>query len=60
MEFIVFALKYAGVFDPSRSILHSPIFLNAAESTTINLLTLTVLRYPHMGCALKHNKAEHT
>ena len=50
---------YAGVFDPSRSMLHPQLFLNAAEST-INLLTPTVPRCPHMGCALKYNKAEHT
>ena len=50
---------YADVFDPSRSILHPQLFLNAAEST-INLLTPTVPRCPHMGCALKYNKAEHT
>ena len=50
---------YAGVFDPSRSILHPQLFLNAAGST-INLLTPTVPRCPHMGCALKYNKAEHT
>lgn len=50
---------YASVFDPSRSILHPQLFLNAAE-TTLNLLTPTVPRCPHMGCALKYNKAEHT
>ena len=50
---------YAGVFDPSRSILHPQLFLNAAE-TTLNLLTPTVPRCPHMGCALKYNKAEHS
>jgi len=50
---------YAGVFDPSRSILHPQLFLNAAE-TAVNLLTPTVPRCPHMGCALKYNKAEHT
>ena len=50
---------YAGVFDPSRSILHPQLFLNVAEST-INLLTPTVPRCPHMGCALKYNRAEHT
>ena len=50
---------YADVFHPSRSILHPQLFVNAAEST-INLLTPTVPRCPHMGCALKYNKAEHT
>ncbi len=50
---------YADVFDPSRSILHLQLFLNAAESA-INLLTPTAPRCPHMGCALKYNQAEHT
>lgn len=50
---------YADVFDPSRSILHPQLFLNAGESI-FNLLTPTVPRCPHMGCALKYNKAEHS
>ena len=50
---------YAEVFKPSRSILHPQLFLNAAE-TAINLLTPTAPRCPHMGCALKYNKAEHS
>ncbi len=50
---------YADVFDPSRSVLHPQLFLNAGESI-FNLLTPTVPRCPHMGCALKYNKAEHS
>ncbi len=50
---------YTDVFNPSRSILHPQLFLNAAE-TTLNLLTPTAPRCPHMGCALKYNKAEHS
>ncbi len=50
---------YADVFTPSRSVLHPQLFVNAAE-TTINLLTPTAPRCPHMGCALKYNKAEHS
>ncbi len=50
---------YASVFNPCRSILHPQLFLNAAEST-LNLLTPTAPRCPHMGCALKYNKAEHS
>ncbi len=49
----------AAVFDPARSILHPQLFLNAAE-TTLNLLTPTAPRCPHMGCALKYNKVEHS
>lgn len=50
---------YAAVFSPSRSIWHPQLFINAGE-TALNLLTPTVPRCPHMGCALKYNKAEHT
>lgn len=50
---------YANVFDPSRSILHPQLFTNAFE-TTVNLLTPSVPRCPHLGCALKYNQAEHS
>lgn len=50
---------WAEMFSPSRRILHPQLFVNAAE-TTINLLTPTVPRCPHLGCALKYNKAEHS
>lgn len=51
--------RYAEVFSPSRSILRPQLALNLFE-TTINLLTPTTPRCPHLGCALKYNKAEHT
>jgi len=50
---------YAAVFSPSRSIWHPQLFLNGFEST-VNLLTPTQKRCPHLGCALKWNKEEHT
>jgi len=50
---------YSGIFSPSRSILHPQLALNALE-TTVNLLTPTKPRCPHLGCALKWNKAEHS
>ena len=50
---------YADVFSPSRSILHPQLLVNAFE-TTVNLLTPTKPRCPHLGCALKWNKAEHS
>ena len=50
---------YATVFSPSRSILRPQLAVNALEST-IGLLTPTVPRCPHLGCALKYNPAEHT
>ncbi len=49
----------SGVFDPSRSILHPQLALNAGE-TAMNLLTPTAKRCPHLGCALKWNPQEHT
>ena len=51
--------EYAEVFSPSRSILHPQLLLNGLEST-VNLLTPARKRCPHLGCALKWNKAEHT
>ena len=50
---------YAKAFDPSRSILKPQLFVNGFESIK-NLLTPTTKRCPHLGCALKWNKAEHT
>ncbi len=50
---------YVAVFDPSRTVLHPQLAVNVFEST-IGLLTPTTPRCPHLGCALKYNKAEHT
>lgn len=50
---------YADVFSPSRSIFHPQLAINTAESI-VNLLTPTMPRCPHLGCALKYNKAEHS
>ena len=50
---------YARVFDPSRTILRPQLFVNAWEST-VNLLTPTRPRCPHLGCALKWNPMEHS
>ena len=47
------------VFSPSRTILRPQLAANALESV-LGLLTPTVTRCPHMGCALKYNKAEHS
>ena len=51
--------KYEGLFSPSRSILHRQLLFNAFESL-VGLLTPTVPRCPHLGCALKYNAAEHS
>ncbi len=50
---------YSTVFDPSRTVLRSQLAVNAFESA-IGLLTPTAPRCPHLGCALKYNKEEHT
>lgn len=50
---------YAGVFRPARNILTGQLLCNSAESIC-NLLTPTVPRCPHLGCALKWNRAEHS
>lgn len=50
---------FAEVFSPRRSILKPQLLFNGVE-TTMNLLTPTPKRCPHLGCALKWNKAEHT
>ena len=51
--------NYLSVFSPSRNIIKPQLFINAAEAVK-NLLTFSKKRCPHMGCALKWNKAEHT
>lgn len=51
--------SWVEVFDPSRSILHPQLAINVAEST-LNLITPTTPRCPHLGCALKYNPAEHS
>ena len=48
---------HASLFSPSRSILHRQLGVNALEST-VNLLTPSRKRCPHLGCALKWNSQE--
>lgn len=48
---------YAAVFDPSRSMLKKQLWINGFSAVK-NLLTPTVPRCPHMGCALKWNSEE--
>ena len=50
---------YASIFSPSRSPLRPQLLYNVLEST-MNLLTPTTPRCPHMGCALKWNKQENS
>ena len=50
---------WAPVFAPDRTVLRPQLAVNALEST-VSLLTPTLRRCPHMGCALKWNPAEHS
>ncbi len=47
------------VFNPSRSILMPQLAINGIE-TVLNLITPKTRRCPHLGCALKWNKYEHS
>ena len=48
---------WAEVFSPARTSLRAQLAVNALEAVW-DLLTPTVPRCPHMGCALKYNAAE--
>lgn len=50
---------WAEVFSPSRSILRPQLAANGFEAVA-SLLTPSVRRCPHLGCALKWNPQEHT
>lgn len=52
-------IYYEPVFSPSRSILKPQLFVNGIE-TTKNLIMPTTRRCPHLGCALKYNREEHS
>ncbi len=51
--------EFDKIFDPSRSIIKPQLFVNGFETLT-NFICPTVKRCPHLGCALKWNKAEHS
>lgn len=50
---------FEAVFSPSRSIMHPRLFSNMASSIA-GLITPTTPRCPHLGCALRYNKEEHS
>ncbi len=50
---------YQEVFSPWRRMYLPRLALNAGQSA-LHLLTPTAPRCPHMGCALKYNRQEHT
>lgn len=51
--------RYAAVFDPARSLLHPQLFANLGATLGDFLLPLP-RRCPHLGCALRYNRAEHS
>lgn len=51
--------KYSSVFLPWRSMMHPQLASNMTE-TLVSFLTPTTPRCPHLGCALKYNKQEHS
>ncbi len=51
--------EYADIFNPSRSILKPQLAINCFE-TLSNFIIPTARRCPHLGCALKWNKYEHS
>ena len=48
---------WAAVFSPTRTVLRPQLAANVLESA-LGLLTPTVPRCPHMGCALRYNPQE--
>lgn len=51
--------EFSSVFNPDRSILKPQLFANGFEAVS-NLIIPTARRCPHLGCALKWNKYEHS
>ncbi len=51
--------EYEDVYSPSRDIFHPQLAVNLFESVK-GLMTLSSPRCPHLGCALKYNKQEHS
>jgi glycine/D-amino acid oxidase-like deaminating enzyme len=51
--------EFEEVYSPSRSIFHPQLAVNMFESVK-GIITPTVPRCPHLGCALKYNKYEHS
>lgn len=50
--------RWHAAFDPHRSILRPQLLSNLAAAT-LDFLTPTTKRCPHLGCALKWDRAEH-
>lgn len=50
---------YSELFSPSRTVFHPKLAANAFESV-IGLASFSKKRCPHLGCALKWNRQEHS
>ncbi len=50
---------FSELFSPCRGVLHPQLAVNGAEAVW-NLITPTAPRCPHLGCALKYNRQEHS
>lgn len=51
--------RYEEIYYPSRSVFHPQLFKNIIEAGA-NIFTFSKPRCPHLGCALKWNKHEHS
>ncbi len=51
--------EYEDVYSPSRDIFHPQLAVNIFESFK-GLMSLSAPRCPHLGCALKYNRQEHS
>ncbi len=51
--------RYSDIFSPSRSIFHPQLAVNLFEAVA-GIVYPTTKRCPHLGCALKWNKYEHS
>lgn len=51
--------EFSDVFDPSRSMVKKQLMINGLNAAK-DLIAVNTPRCPHMGCALKRNRAEHS
>ena len=51
--------EFTELYNPSRNIFHPQLAVNGFESV-VNLINPFSKRCPHLGCALKWNKSEHS
>ncbi len=51
--------EYAELYSPSRSVFHPQLAINMFESVK-GIVTPFAPRCPHLGCALKYNRQEHS